>query len=336
MKVLWVHNYLHPNKGRFRNPILNSLQSLNCSIEQYELANSRNLFSLLKDILIINKISKKYDLVHAQFGSTTLLASLLSSKPLVVTLRGSDLLICKRLCWHLLYSLCASSITRLCILLRSPRVVVMSIDMKTKINGIDQDKISIIPDPIDTEGLNAVSLQQNSDGNMANIRHLTSDFKVIFGSLQKSSPIKRYYLAKEAVDLANYLSSRQITLKCIENVDRKEFLHALVESDCLILTSLYEGWPNIVKEAIYLGIPVVALSVSDLEIWSRHIEMLYVCKDKIEIAQTLSHLVCAKTFPPLQNNHVNLTSTINRDKYIWEDPNRCASLLLEVYKRSTT
>ena len=43
------------------------------------------------------------------------------------------------------------------------------------------------------------------------------------------------------------------------------------ECDLILITSVYEGWPNCIKEALACNVPFIATDVSDLsEIAKRH------------------------------------------------------------------
>ncbi len=49
--------------------------------------------------------------------------------------------------------------------------------------------------------------------------------------------------------------------------------------DVLILTSVYEGWPNVVKEMLAMDKPFVRTKVSDLEAIASQTNSCFVCED---------------------------------------------------------
>jgi glycosyltransferase involved in cell wall biosynthesis len=51
----------------------------------------------------------------------------------------------------------------------------------------------------------------------------------------------------------------------------------LAASDCLLLTSAIEGSPNVVKEAVSCGLPVVSTPVGDVEEILGEVEPSWIC-----------------------------------------------------------
>jgi glycosyltransferase involved in cell wall biosynthesis len=88
------------------------------------------------------------------------------------------------------------------------------------------------------------------------------DKKYILFASNPARPEKNFALAKQTV--VN-LNNEKIELKVVYGVDHKLMPIYLNASDVLLLTSKWEGSPNIVKEAMSCNIPVVATEVGDIE-----------------------------------------------------------------------
>ena len=63
----------------------------------------------------------------------------------------------------------------------------------------------------------------------------------------------------------NRIKINPVELKVVYNIEHSQIPFYLNASDVLLLTSKWEGSPNIVKEAMDCNIPVVATKVGDIE-----------------------------------------------------------------------
>ena len=107
-------------------------------------------------------------------------------------------------------------------------------------NGVDLNKIKPI-DEIDSKDLNTV----------------------IFVA-DPSRFSKNFPLAQKSIDIAK-LSNQKINFLTKFNMLHKDVVELLNSSSCLLLTSRWEGSPNIVKEAMACNIPIVSTNVGDVE-----------------------------------------------------------------------
>ena len=58
--------------------------------------------------------------------------------------------------------------------------------------------------------------------------------------------------------------NNNITVKCIHKMNREEIRDLLSSADCLLMTSISEGSPQVVKEALSCGLPVVSVPVGNV------------------------------------------------------------------------
>jgi UDP-N-acetylglucosamine 4-epimerase len=87
-------------------------------------------------------------------------------------------------------------------------------------------------------------------------------FHVVFAS-SNADPVKRPWLAQAAVRQARGFV-RRIELHYLTGVPNAEVPTWLNAGDVLLLTSLHEGSPTVVKEALACGLPVVSVDVGDV------------------------------------------------------------------------
>ena len=82
---------------------------------------------------------------------------------------------------------------------------------------------------------------------------------VLFGS-NPDRPEKNYQLAKEGVNLLE----KEVELVFLKNVNHKDVPHWLNAVDVVVLSSLWEGSPNVIKEAMACNKPIVSTKVGDV------------------------------------------------------------------------
>ncbi len=211
----------------------------------------------------------RYDLVHAQFGQSGLTA-LPKQLPLVVTYRGDDLegIIGENgryipAGWLLRFI--SSYVAR-----RADAAIVVSEHMKRYLprsvpthvvpSGIDLDLFH--PEPRD-----AVRLRLG----------LPLDQKLVLFVGNPGLARKRHGLAQQAVDIVNRSMPTKLMIGWELPHDR---IAALMNAcDALLCTSMQEGSPNAVKEALACNLPVVSVPVGDVALRLRGVAGCELCPD---------------------------------------------------------
>ncbi len=195
------------------------------------------------------------DLVHAQYGTATAFLCVVATwLPLVVTFRGSDLNPDpekSRLRCFLGRSMSQVSA------FRARRVICVSEQLAKRL-WWGRRKTTIIPSGIDTR----VFCPRPRDEARAALGWNSTERIVFFNGSHR--PLKRPDLARAAVAVARGKCGpiRLVELDGAQPPDRVPLM--MNAADCLILTSDHEGSPNVVKEAIACGLPVVSRDVGDV------------------------------------------------------------------------
>jgi teichuronic acid biosynthesis glycosyltransferase TuaC len=123
---------------------------------------------------------------------------------------------------------------------------------------VDRKLVRIIPNGVD---LNRFKPMDSSECRQR-LGWNSNRFHVLFPA-NSGAPVKRFWLAQAAVREVQR-AGVSAELHRLEGVKHEDVPLWLNSSDCLILTSENEGSPNIVKEALACGVPVVSVDVGDV------------------------------------------------------------------------
>jgi teichuronic acid biosynthesis glycosyltransferase TuaC len=194
-------------------------------------------------------------IVHAQFGTMNAMACVCAgARPLVVTFRGSDL---NPSCDITRFRSWGGRLLSQVAALRAESIICVTAQLKSRLwwrksrakvipNGVDLSMFSPIP-KADARGILGWQVAE----------------RVVLFNAGTVAETKRLDLAEAAVEKAK-LQVGAIRFEVLRGKTPPErvplYLNA---SDCLLITSDWEGSPNILKEALACNLPVVAVDVGD-------------------------------------------------------------------------
>ncbi|MBI4421938.1 MAG: glycosyltransferase family 4 protein [Gemmatimonadetes bacterium] len=213
----------------------------------------------------------QYHLVHAQFGQSGLLA-LPKRLPLVVTFRGCDLLgiISDADGRPTRAGRLLQRVSRL-VAARADAVILVSAHMRPAVRT--DAPTHVIPSGLDLDLFRPVARHEAR-------RRLgfDPDERLVLFVGRPHQARKRYALAREAVDLL----SRRLPARLIVawGVPHAEIPYYMSACDALVHTSMQEGSPNVVKEALACNLPVVSVPVGDVAERLRGVEGCELCVDE--------------------------------------------------------
>ncbi len=222
-----------------------------------------------KSIFELRRFLKKqeFDIIHAHYSLSGMVASLAGAKPMVVSLMGSDVKA----------SLFLKYIIRVFSLLFWKQIIVKSKDMQED-SGLK--KAHIIPNGVDFNKFRPTQKLEclQETGWDFNKQH------ILFAANPKR-PEKNFKLAKEAFTI---IKKDTVQLKTLVDIPNEKMPHYFNAADVILLTSLWEGSPNVIKEAIACNCKIVAVDVGDIKELISNIQGCYITNfDANEIANKL-------------------------------------------------
>lgn len=254
------------------------------------------------------KIKKgKYDIVHTHYSLTAFVSSLAMiglNLPQVTSLMGSDVN--------------SNKIEKIFIksfnLFFWDSVIVKSEDMKHKI-GIN--RVEIIPN-----GINFSIFKLMDQSKAKDIVGFDRSKRQVLWLADPKRYVKNIELAKEAFKIADVIDSE---LKIINGIQHHEIPVYMNACDVLLLTSRWEGSPNVIKEAMACNTPIVTTRVGDVKLTIGDTEGCFIVEqNEAELAEAIKDC--------LQYNK----RTNGREKIRWLDSNVIAEKLIKIYKEQNS
>jgi teichuronic acid biosynthesis glycosyltransferase TuaC len=201
------------------------------------------------------------DLVHAMYGGVMadMVTRTVTDRPTIVTFHGSDLLgehLSGRLREIIAeYGIWGSRRAAR----RASGIVTVSRELRDALPGyVNKAKVRIIPCGIDLEQFKPL----DQDRCRKRLGWRDDHFNVLFPT-NGGDPGKRFDLAQAAVGVVKEWGI-PVELHQLRGVHHDEVPIWLNASDVLLLTSLHEGSPTVVKEALACNVPVVSVDVGDV------------------------------------------------------------------------
>lgn len=257
MRILFViPGSTQANAFSFSKEQVSHTQAAGVDTEIFFLESRLNLFTLFREYRRYRKMHRHFqpDIVHAHYGTVNgYFATLGHRKPFVVTFHGSDL---NPADGHPLREKLGKFLSRKTAR-KANHIVCVSQQLKERL-GIWQSKADIIPMGADDAFFTPLD-------RAACRTRLGLDAEVPYILFNGSNPtIKRTELAQAALsELKKTLPQAELVVLS-GGVSKENIRLYLNACDALLVCSLSEGSPVIVKEAMACNLPVVSTDVGDI------------------------------------------------------------------------
>lgn len=286
----------------------NSLQKNGVEVAFYDLIG-KGFFGYLANIPKLRKYIKSFEpnILHAHYSMSGFVATLtLLRIPKVVSLMGSDVL-------------AAGVFMRLILkifMLTWQGIIVKSEEIYSRLG---ENRVHIIPNGVDFDLFYPIEKAEACE----RLNWSKQKVHILFAS-NPIRPEKNFKLAQKAM-LNLELGKLDFELHYLHNLQMNDMIYFYNAADILLLTSFYEGSPNVIKEAMACNCPIVTTFVGDVEYIIGNTKGCYIASDyDIEsIAQLIIN--------GLEN--VNRTNGSDRIDELKLDVKNIASKLISIYNK---
>lgn len=276
-------------------------------------AREKGKLAYIKSVFhILDKVKKhEYDIIHIHYGLSALFLLFFKPKSKVfLTLHGADILIKQGKKWQVF-------LTKK-ILRRVDKVFVLNKEMEeiAQTLGVNYEVLPC--------GVNIDFFKPNGQ-----LKKEEKSKLVVF----PSSPlvgVKNFPLFEKVIQLLRQKSDYTVEFACIQNLTRAEVRDLLNRADCLLMTSTSEGSPQVIKEALACGLPVVSVPVGDVPSMMEEVPHCYVATSYA--AAELCQLVL-EIFEGKQNAFDIRNAFINKKIY---DSHSVTRRLVECYREAAS
>ena len=260
----------HPGRAPFIVRQVQFLRKLGVDIDVFPVNGRKNPLQYSRAWLTVqHRLARgSYDLIHAQWAQAAL-PSLPARKPLVVTFRGSD--VEGIVGPNQRYTASGWVLRQIARgVARMADEAILVADRLTRL--LPRRDYHIIPSGLDLDLFRPCPQPE------ARLRlNLAPGFRYILFAASPENPTKRYGLAQAAVErLDPRYRAKLIVATGVEPARMPIYMSAC---DVLLLTSLHEGSPNVVKEALACNLPVVSTDVGDVRERIRNVEGCVLCEN---------------------------------------------------------
>lgn len=269
MRILIVASY---NRDRFAPFIVeqaNALVNAGCEVVFFGVKGKgfkgylRNLPGLKREIKAFHP-----DVVHAHYGLSGLLACLQREVAVVVTYHGSDIN--------------EKGVLRFSKIAMQLSAWNIFVSRKTMEIAKPKRKYSLLPCGIDLSNLQLTDkCEARKQMNMGTNKHY-----VLFSGAFDNQ-VKNSLLAFKSIELL--LDPFPIELLELKDYSRDEVTLLMCAADAFLMTSLTEGSPQVIKEALACGCPIVSVDVGDVRERTEGLEGCFVAqtREPQELAELL-------------------------------------------------
>ena len=286
MKILIVGNNKPGHFAPFVEEQAHVLQQQGCEVVFYGV-QGKGLLGYLRALPALRRMirAERPDLVHAHYGLSGLLANLQRIVPVVTTYHGSDINVPS----VLRFSEIAMRLSSHNIFV-SQRNVTLALSPNGLITSRLKKRYTLLPC-----GVNLTDDQLLSRSEARKTLGIDDDAKVVLFAGAFANTVKDAPLAQEAVSFASNLSplASNLTLQELRGFSRAEVNCWMCAANSLLLTSKTEGSPQVIKEAMACGCPIVSVDVGDVAERVSGVEGCYIVRTREpkDIAEALQRAI---------------------------------------------
>lgn len=304
MRILVVASF---NRGSFTPFIVEQVEALKnagCEIDCFGL-QGKGIKGYLGNLPLLKEKIKEFrpDVVHAHYGLSGLFANLQRRVPVVTTYHGSDIN--------------EKNVLRFSKMAMRLSAWNIFVSLKNMEAAKSQGNCTLLPC-----GIGFSDMQLTEKNKARQKAGLAENKKYVLFAGAFDNPVKNSPLAKEVVRL---MQDDNVELLELKGYSRDEVTFLMCAADVFLMTSFSEGSPQVIKEAMACGCPIVSVDVGDVRERMDGVNGCYV--SELRQPQVLAGL--------LREALSFLGRTQGREKLIADglDNKVVARQLVEIYKK---
>jgi len=246
----------HPHYAPYLVRQVEFLRRAGIFVEVFSFRGARKPINYVKAWRSLRRTLKegKYDLIHAQFGQSALLPWP-KRLPLVVTFHGCDIQGVKGPDGN--PTRAGQILQKLCQVVARNADAVITVSERLRKFVPPSVRVSIIP-----LGLDFDLIPKITAGEARARLGLPPDERLVLFVGNPEETVKRLSLARRSIEILNETLPTRLIVGWKRS--NEEILLLMTACDVLVLTSIQEGSPTVVKEALACNLPVVSLDVGDV------------------------------------------------------------------------
>lgn len=259
MKILVVASGNKGHAAPFVIEQMKTLQKRGCEVSFFGL-KGKGLKGYLKNLPALKQTIKIFqpDVIHAHYGLSGLLANLQRQVPVVTTYHGSDINEPKVLPFSKM----------------AMRLSVWNVFVSQKTIEIAQPKGKYTLLPC---GIDLMELQLTSKDLARQKMRLDADKRYVLFAGAFDNQVKNAPLAKKTMVAMQDDNAELLELK---GYSREEVTLLMCAVDAFLMTSFSEGSPQVIKEAMACGCPIVSVDVGDVKERTEGVEGCFVSETR--------------------------------------------------------
>jgi glycosyltransferase involved in cell wall biosynthesis len=287
MRILMVTSQLPTsNKPRTLAFVARQIQSIRDIGLQVELLEIKGVSQLkyLVGISQLWRLLKKADIIHAHYSYCGWLARIQCSLPIAMSFMGDDLLGSPGNDGRAtIRSRIEVQINR-CFAHFVDAIIVKSEEMARIVAPL---KAYIVPNGVDLNAFFPIEIEQ-----ARRELGLTLRKKYVLFPGDPDNPRKGFNLAQAAIHIARLHFSEPIEIITLRNIIPERVPLYFNACDAVLMTSLWEGSPNVIKEAMACNVPIISVPVGDVPQLLENVSVSEVCpRDPEEIGRALARIL---------------------------------------------
>ena len=267
MKILYVTNMYpnedDPNYGIFVKEQIEAIERIR-KIEKvvYVIDGKKGFGEYIKSVYRIRRVIRKgdFDLVHVHYGLSGLFLLLWRiNAPVIMTLHGGDI------------QAEQGKTVQVALTKRILKKCDFAITLNDRMDEIARRYIhhtDIVPCSVNTNLFRELVKKD-----------ITHSVQILFPSA-RSRVVKDFPLFEKTCELLRQQFKLDVKEYYLENLSRNQVAELFNKMDVLLMTSISEGSPQVVKEAMACNLPVVSTDVGDVGVLLDGVKDSYVAKNR--------------------------------------------------------